>query len=71
MRTIATALGVAPESIRRWTHPPRAPRAARARPSSWPSARLRAMPLTLVSLRGFWVEGLSLADVGASLGTLG
>jgi hypothetical protein len=71
MRTIATALGVAPESIRRWTHPPRAPRAARARPGRGRALGRGATPLTLVSLRGFWVEGLSLADVGAPLGTLG
>jgi hypothetical protein len=72
MRTIAAALGVAPESIRRWTQP--TPTAAPAlvpvqivaeRPTAG------ATPLTLVSPRGFRVEGLGLADVGALLAALG
>jgi hypothetical protein len=71
MRSIAAALGVAPESIRRWTQPPRAPRAlVPVQVVAERSARV-ATPLTLVSPRGFRVEGLGLADVGTLLGTLG
>ena len=73
MRTIAAAFGVAPESIRRWTQPP-------------PSTARRALvpvrvvadppvaagpPLTLVSPRGFRVEGLALAEVRTLLAALG
>jgi hypothetical protein len=72
MRTIAAALGVAPESIRRWTQSPAAPspvlvpiRVVAARPVGMTPA------LTLVSPRGFRVEGLDLADVGALLAALG
>jgi hypothetical protein len=72
MRTIAAALGVAPESIRRWTQPPAAPSTAlvpvRVVPDRLPAAR---SALTLVSPRGFRVEGLGLADVGTLLAALG
>jgi hypothetical protein len=75
MCTIAAALGVAPESIRRWTQtpPPAAPRRALVpvrvvadRPAAAPSPLL-----TLVSPRGFRVEGLGVADVGTLLAALG
>lgn len=72
MRTIAAALGVAPESIRRWTQPTTAGQTALVpvrvvadRPGGV------APPLTLVSPRGFRVEGLGLADVGALLAAVG
>jgi Homeodomain-like domain len=72
MRRIATALGVAPESVRRWTQPaPVTPPAlvpvqvVAERPAGGPS------PVTLVSPRGFRVEGLRLADVRTLLAALG
>jgi hypothetical protein len=72
MRTIAAALGGAPESIRRWTQPtPPVPaglipvQVVADRPAGG------ATPLTLVSPRGFRVEGLGLADVGALLVAVG
>jgi hypothetical protein len=71
MRTIAAALGVAPESIRRWTHPPRVPRALVPVQVVAGRSAAGATPLTLVSPCGFRVEGLGFADVGALLGTLG
>jgi hypothetical protein len=72
MRTIAAALGVAPESIRRWTQSPAAAPAALV-PVQIVAARPvgEAAALTLVSPRGFRAEGLGLADVGALLAALG
>jgi transposase-like protein len=75
MRTIAAALGVAPESIRRWTQQMQS--ASTAPPALVPvrvvAARTPAVPapLALVSPRGFRVEGLGLADVRALLAALG
>jgi hypothetical protein len=71
MRTIAVALGVAPESIRRWTRVPAARSTALVPVQVVPEHSVaRAAPLTLVSPRGFRVEGLGLAEVGALLGAL-
>jgi hypothetical protein len=70
MRAIAAALGVAPESIRRWTQPTLAPALVPVQiVAERPAARTTL--LTLVSPRGFRVEGLGLADVGALLAALG
>lgn len=75
MRTIAAALGVAPESIRRWTQgtPSPAARSTALVPVRVVAERPVGMtpPLTLVSPRGFRVEGLGLADVGTLLAALG
>jgi hypothetical protein len=72
MRTIAAALGVAPESIRRWTQPPATPSTALVPVQVVADRPTGAIPpLTLVSPRGFRVEGLGVADVGALLAALG
>jgi transposase-like protein len=73
MQAIAAALGVAPESVRRWTQRS----AGAARGALVPvhvvpePPRASRTALTLVSPRGFRVEGLDLADVGTLLAALG
>lgn len=73
MSAIAAALGVAPESVRRWTQPGAAPATRALVPVRVVPERLGEppAPLTLVSPRGFRVEGLGLADVGTLLAALG
>ena len=73
MPAIAAALGVAPESVRRWTQPSAGPVTRALVPVRVVPERPRApgTSVTLVSPRGFRVEGLALADVGTLLAALG
>jgi len=71
VRKIAGALGVSPESIRRWTAPPAAGRARAlvpivVREDDDASPR----PVTVTSPSGYRVEGLTIASAAALLRAL-